>query len=440
MFFLVLSSFISKSQNIFTVTEDLDVKVAMRDGVRLSTNIYRPDTAGTFPVILVRTPYGNGGSRNKDGHFFAQNGYVYIVQDVRGRYESEGQFYAMQAEFEDGCNMQQWAGSQPWSNGKIGTSGGSYVGFTQWMPASEQSPYLKTMIPAVTFSDFYSTVYQNGAFFLDLFGPWSIEMTQPFFVPNEYIQHRMDSVLLTLPLIEIDKAMGWRVPFLRDWFSHPDRDKFWEATSVGNKYPKITASVYNIGGWFDILLKGTLENFIKMTSDNIAPEIRKKQKILIGPWVHNWGKREVGEIDFGEEASFNGRQFELRWFDNQLKGIKNGAMEEPPVKIFVMGANKWRFENEWPLARTNYQKHYFHSNGKANSLNGDGSLNVESAKNETNDKFTYDPANPVISKQTMGPYNQTDIENREDVLVYTSTELKKFCCRFGRNLLLERQP
>lgn len=424
LLFLAFSSLISSSQTTYRVIEELDIKVSMRDGIRLSTNIYRPDTVGVFPSILIRTPYGNGGAGNKDGHFFAGHGYVYIVQDTRGRYESEGQFYALQPELKDGYDMQQWIGNQSWSNGKIGTAGGSYVGFTQWMPASRQSPYLKTMIPAVTFSDAYNTAYQNGAFFLGLFGPWSIEMTQPFLVHDDLVQHRMDSVLLSLPLIDMDKAMGWRVPFLRDWLSHPERDKYWDETSVGDNYKKITASAYNIGGWFDILLKSTIENYLKMTSDNISPEIRKKQKLLIGPWVHNWGNRKVGELDFGEEASFNNRQFQLRWFDNQLKGINNGAMEEPPVKIFVMGANKWRFENEWPLARTNYQKYYLHSNGKANTSNGDGELSTASAKKEPADKFTYNPANPVISKETFGPYDQSSVEKREDVLVYTSQVLK----------------
>lgn len=427
LLFVFLITFLpvtATTQTKYRVLEELDIKVSMSDGIRLSTNIYRPDTTGVFPAILIRTPYGNGGTENKEGHFFAEHGYVYIIQDTRGRYESEGQFYAMQSELTDGRDMLKWTGSQNWSNGKIGTAGGSYVGFTQWISAPS-GQFLKTMIPAVTFSDFYSTVYQNGAFFLDLFGPWSIEMTQPYFVANEYIQHRMDSVLLTLPLIDTDKAMGWRVPFLRDWLSHPNRDKFWEATSVGDNYSGITASVYNIGGWYDILLKGTIENFTQMTSDKIAPEVRKKQKLLIGPWVHNWGNNKVGELDFGEEASFNSRQFHLRWFDSELKDIKNGVMEEPPVKIFVMGKNKWRFENEWPLARTIYQKFYLHSKGDANSLNGDGWLSTELPKDEPTDNFIYDPANPVITKDTWGPFNQTSIEKREDVLVYTTSVLKE---------------
>ena len=421
--FVVCTSFISHSQTVYKVIEELDIKVPMSDGTRLSTNIYRPDAEGNFPAILIRTPYGNGGSGNKEGYFFAQNGYAYIVQDVRGRSESEGMFYANWFEASDGYDMQQWVGSQSWCNGKIGTTGGSYVGYTQWMPAPLQSPYLKTMVPAVTFSDLYSTVYQNGAFRLGLFGPWSIEMTQPFIVPKDSVQHHMNKVLLSLPLIEQDKTMGWRIPFLRDWLSHPERDKFWEKTSVGD-YTKISASVYNIGGWYDILLGGTIENYMKMTNDKIAPEIRKKQKLLIGPWVHNWGRQIVGEIDFGEEASFKGREFLLRWFDNQLKDINNGAMEEPPVKIFVMGANIWRYENEWPLTRTNYQKYYFHSRGKANTLDDDGWLSIDLAENEPTDKFTYDPSDPVISKNEMGPYDQTAIEKRNDVLVYTTPRLK----------------
>ena len=200
---------------------------------------------------------------------------------------------------------------------------------------------------------------------------------------------------------------------------------YWEATSVGNDYSKINASVYNIGGWYDILLGTTIDNYLKMTGNDIASEIRKKQKLLIGPWLHNWGRQQVGELDFGNEASFNNREFQLRWFDSQLKNIDNGMTEEPPVKIFVMGENKWRYENEWPLKRTKYTNYYFHSKGRANTLNGDGLLDTKLAKNEPADKFTYDPSSPVISKEEMGPYDQTGIEKREDVLVYSTSPLRQ---------------
>ena len=444
-----------QSEATFTVREELDVKVVMRDGVRLSTNIYRPDAEGKFPVLLMRSPYGNGSSGNRDAHYFAQRGYVVVTQDTRGISESEGMFDAFQYEGVDGYDTQQWAGTQEWSNGKIGTYGGSYVGFTQWM------------IPTVTFPDFHDVVYQDGAFRLDLFTPWSIEMTRPFNVSNESISKKRDSVLKTLPLMEQDRAMGWRISFLRDWLSHPEHDGYWDRTSVGDNYSKIGASVYNIGGWYDILLEGTINNYLKMTAPEIDPEIRSKQKLLIGPWVHSMGKRKVGELDFGEEAVFNSTPFRLRWFDSQLKGMDNGVMEEAPVKIFVMGVNQWRFENEWPLSRTDYQDFYLHSTGTANfpgkdrkvpgkdlkvpgkdrkvpgrdrkvpsrdrkvpgrdrsTLHGNGLMSTKLPGKESSDHFIYDPEDPVPTIGTMGPYDMRQVEERADVLVYTTPPLKK---------------
>jgi putative CocE/NonD family hydrolase len=407
------------------VIEELDVKVPMRDGVRLSTNIYRPDAPGKFPVLLMRSPYGNGGAGNSEASSAVSRGYVVILQDTRGRYESEGVFDAMQPEGTDGYDTQQWAGQQAWCNGKIGTFGGSYVGFTQWMPAPFQSPYLVTMMPVVTFSDFHDVVYQNGAFRLELFGLWSFEMTHPYTYTMDSLAKHEDKILMSLPLIDQDKQLGWKIPFLRDWLMHPEHDSYWERTSVGDGYSKITASVYNIGGWYDILLKGTLNNFIKMTGPTIDPEIRKKQKILIGPWVHDEGKRKVGELDFGESAELNEEELMMRWFDNQLKGTDNGMNEEPPVKIFVMGENRWRYENEWPLARTSYEKYYFHSRGKANSSSGDGSMNTDIPVSPALDKFTYDPNDPVRTIGSMGPYDQKQVEIRSDVLVYTTDPLKE---------------
>ena len=307
----------------------------------------------------------------------------------------------------------------------IGTSGGSYVGFTQWMPAPLASPYLKTMIPAVTFSNLHDVVFQDGAYFLQLFSPWSFEMTKPAMVSMDYVQDRTDSVLFTLPLIDQDIAMGWRISFLRDWLSHPESDKYWEETEVGDHYTDIRTSSYNIGGWYDILLGSTIDNYKKMTDASISTDIRNKQKLLIGPWIHNWNQERVGEMDFGQEASINTKDMFLRWFDSQLKGIDNGIMEEPPVRIFVMGANSWRNENEWPLARTKYTNYYFHSKGNANTLSGNGLLNTKPAGKEAEDRYTYDPADPVWTVGGMGPYDQTKMEEREDVLVYSTPVLKK---------------
>jgi hypothetical protein len=421
---LPASSQPEKSEKLYGVIEELDVKVPMRDGIRLSTNIYRPDSPGRFPVLLMRSPYGNGGAGNTSAAFAVMRGYVVVLQDTRGRFESEGIFDAMQPEANDGYDTQQWVGAQPWCNGKIGTFGGSYVGFTQWMPAPLRSPYLKTMFPVVTFSDFHDVVYQNGAFRLELFGLWSFEMTQPFIVTADSFKKKTDSILIKLPLIEQDRVMGWKIPFLRDWMMHPEHDSYWDRTSMGDGYARISASVYSIGGWYDILLKGTIDNFLKMTSSCIDPSVSRKQKLMIGPWVHNVGGRQVGELDFGPDAILDEQALMMRWFDNQLKGIDNGIIDEPPVKIFVMGENKWRFENEWPLARTIYQSYYLDSKGRANTHSGDGILDLKIPEANRSDTFVYDPADPVPTIGSMGPYDQQKIEDRKDILVYTTQPLK----------------
>jgi len=415
----------SPTQPTYKVIIELDVKVPMRDGVRLSTNIFRPDDPGKFPVLLMRTPYGNGGAGNQGAYFGASSGYVVVVQDTRGRYESEGVFDAMQPEAPDGYDTQIWIGEQPWCNGKIGTFGGSYVGFTQWMPAPLQSPYLVTMFPVVTFSDMHDVAYQGGAFRLDLFGPWSWEMTHPYAVDLDSLTKKTDSILMSLPLIEQDKLLGWKIPFLRDWLMHPEHDRYWDRTSVGDRYAKIKASVYGIGGWYDILLKGTIDNYLKMTGPDIDPEVRIRQKLMIGPWIHDMGKRKFDDLDFGEAADLNEEELMVRWFDSQLKGKDNGIMDEPPVKIFVMGENKWRLENEWPLVRTQYRNYYFHSKSMANSVSGDGYLDNKNPGPEPADQYVYDPADPVWTVGGMGPYNQQQVEKRKDVLVYSTSPLKE---------------
>jgi hypothetical protein len=234
----------------------------------------------------MRSPYGNGAEGDKEGHFYAQRRYVVVIQDTRGRYESEGVFNAMQSEAFDGYDTQQWIGKQAWCNGKIGTFGGSYLGFTQWMPAPLGSPYLKTMFPTKTFSDFYKDAYLGGAFRLLRWSPWSYAMSRPYNVDDSFMQNITDSAYRMIPFIEQDKLLGWKITFLRDWLAHPQKDLYWERSCVGDDYIKIKTSVYNLGGWFDSFQQGTLDNYIRMTAPDIDPEIRAKQKLIMGPWVH----------------------------------------------------------------------------------------------------------------------------------------------------------
>jgi putative CocE/NonD family hydrolase len=181
---------------------------------------------------------------------------------------------------------------------------------------------------------------------------------------------------------------------------------------VGANYADIKKSIYHVGGWFDSFQQGTLDNFIRMTGPDIDPETRARQKLLMGPWIHGTASRFTGDLDFGEEADFDTRDLQLRWLDNQLKGVDNGMMEEPPVRIFVMGKNVWRYEDEWPLARTEYRKYYFHSNGMANTLKGDGRLDTQSPGNENPNTYIYDPEDPLITPGRDEPIDQQSIQGR----------------------------
>ncbi|MEO8764531.1 MAG: CocE/NonD family hydrolase [Ginsengibacter sp.] len=414
----------SANEKLYLVFEETGVKVAMRDGVRLSTNIFRPDSIGKFPVLLLRTPYGKNEKGRQGEYFYAQRGYVVVIQDARGRYDSEGIFDAFQAEANDGFDTQEWIGRQAWCNGSIGTFGSSYEGFTQWLPAAKQSRYLKTMFTSKTFSNLYKEVYKGGAFRILRFCPWSFGMTRQKNVEPSFIPNIEDSLYRLIPLAGQDQVLGWKIPFLKDWLSHPQYDEYWSRTSVKD-YRSIKASVFNMGGWFDSFLSGTLDNFIHMTDAGIETGIRSRQRLVMGPWIHGNEDRKTGDLDFGEEAAIESRELELRWFESQLKGIDNGILKEPPVKIFVMGANKWRDENEWPLARTKYKKFYFYSKGHANTLIGNGSLDTLHPATGTTDQYVYDPNNPVPTSGNLQPVDQRKIEERKDVLVFSTGVLKK---------------
>ncbi len=423
------------SQATYKVIEELDVRVEMRDGVTLSTNIYRPDTEGSFPVLLVRTPYGNGGAGSKGAHYWAERGYVYIVQDTRGRFESEGLFYPVIFEAGDGLDTQKWVYEQPWCNGRVGTLGGSYVGMTQWMPALEGSPYVDAMFTSVPYTENYTVAYQNGAYRMRLVSRWYSMMCAPYTVDrDDFVANTIDRMDKHLPLIEQDTVAGWRMPAARDFMMHPEYDSYWEPIRFDGKYGNIKSNVYILAGWFDLFTQQNLKNFEKVTEHALARSGRSEHKIIVGPWAHGgYGNSTLGDLDFGETAGINSTEITQRWFDYQLKDLDTGIMDEPPVKIFVMGENVWRFENEWPLARTEYTKYHLHSSGKANTKDGDGRLSTKKTGNEPQDRYIYDPANPVPSDPNgnvyddfqNAPIDHSGVEARSDVLVYTSIPLKK---------------
>jgi putative CocE/NonD family hydrolase len=415
----------------YEVEVQADVKIPMRDGVELSANVFLPKAEGKFPAILLRTPYGKGGTGNGAGRLFASHGYVYISQDCRGKGASQGEWVPFVNEARDGRDTHRWILDQPWSNGTIGTAGGSYVGFTQWASAPDAGEYLKAMLPVVPLVDPYGDVaYSGGAFQLALMMGWGSAVSG-----NTAIRGWNDDdwlkVFRTLPLSTWDTALGGKVQYLRDWVAHPEFDAYWAQSSLRGRTKDITTPIYVVGGWYDLFAKSVFDHVNAVKADSRSEQARKHQYILMGPWVHGISRNgKVGELDFGQQAVVDLNAIQVKWFDHWLKGQKTGVEEWPPLRIFVMGRNQWRDEQEWPLGRTQYTPYYFHGEGSANTLEGDGKLDTAKPGQEPADRYVYDPDDPVptlggsnLSKCPVGPHDQTKAEKREDVLVYTSGEL-----------------
>ena len=424
------------TEKAYEVDVRADVKVPMRDGVELSANIFLPKAQGKFPVILMRSPYGKGDQKFGEGLYYAARGYVFVSQDCRGKGASQGQWEPFVNEGSDGRDTQKWILAQPWCNGSIGTSGGSYVGFTQWISAPNAGENLKAMFTVVPLVDpYHDGVYTDGALNLALMMGWgSLTALRPEEMAGLVGWREQDWIRAyrTLPLCEWDRAIGRKVQYLRDWVDHPHYDEYWAARGVHGRWQDITAPIYAVGGWYDIFAKTVFEHINAVAATSRSPHARKHQHLLMGPWAHGISQNgKVGALDFGKDSVINLRDIQTKWFDYWLKGENAGAEKWPPFRIFVMGRNQWRDEQEWPLKRTQYTPYYFHSSGSANTLNGDGKLSTIKPSDEPADKFVYDPNDPVATLGgcnlmgcPAGPHDQAKAESREDVLVFTSDQLK----------------
>ena len=415
------------AQPAYEVKIEFNRRVPMRDRTELSADIYRPQAPGRFPVLLNRTPYTKtGASTLQIAKYFVSNGYVYVAMDVRGRGDSDGTFVPYRNDGQDGYDAIEWLAVQEWSTGKIGTLGGSYNGAIQWLTAVKQPPHLTTMIVLASPSDPF-VEWPTGQ-------PLPMDISWYHFTAGHVAQNMTavdwKKLYEHLPLITMDEAMGRPNRFWKEKIEHAKLDSWWEDLRYQNKYERVRVPVLNISGWYDDELVGTPLNFIGVTAKGATPEVRRSQKLLVGPWPHAINSStKLGQLDFGPTAVIDLNGYWLRWFDYWLKGIDNHVMSEPPVRIFVMGENVWRNENEWPISRTQWTKYYLHSNGHANTLNGDGKLSTIEPTTEPEDNYSYDPAKPVpfITDATFaqlgGPDDYRPVEERPDVLVYTSEPL-----------------
>jgi putative CocE/NonD family hydrolase len=426
-----------------------DVSMKTRDGIALYADIYRPRSAGKFPVILMRTPYDkNVNWAVSPAYRIVPRGYVVIIQDVRGRYTSEGEWYPFRHEQADGFDAVEWAAALPYCDGKVGMMGASYVGATQMLAAIAQPPHLAAIAPNMTASNYHDGwTYQSGAFEQWFDQNWTSQLAQ------NTLQRRIDentNALVgspTLPLADYpvfnfgqlpadSKLTSALAPYYADWLAHPDYDDYWKQWSIEEHFSNIAVPMLQVGGWYDIFNGGTLRNYMGAKAHGSTEAARTRQHLLIEIGGHAGFGRRIGDVDFGPHATENVyTDVILDWYDFLFKGIQNEFATDKPVKLFVMGANEYRQEDDWPPPQAQPTKYFLHSAGKANSLRGDGSLSTIAPKSETPDAYVYNPANPVPTfggplccderHMEPGPRDQRSVENRDDVLVYSTGPLPR---------------
>jgi putative CocE/NonD family hydrolase len=416
-----------------------NIEVPMRDGCVLRADLFRPDTPDKLPVLLNRTPYNKAMpgvfTGTLDALRAAEAGYNVMVQDCRGRFASDGVWDCFTVEPRDGYDTIEWAARQPWSDGNVGTFGLSYPGAVQWLAAVENPPHLKAMVPAMTFSTPRNFFYSGGVFD----GSWldwiwfniapDVRSRKNLPGPKTYKEaaeswksehERMQSFLPLRDLPDLKQV----APFYYEWLSHPPADSWWDWAELRNKYDRVHAAVLNISGWYDEAYgpDGATTNFNGLLAAR-HNEKDPRTRTIIGPWTHG-GQEEShsGERDFGPTAAIDYDELILRWMDHYLRGIDNGIDREKPVRLFVMGANMWRDEDAWPLARAREQSFYLASRTPSSQT---GRLEDAPGKSAKPDSvFLSDPGHPLTDPYTeYGAHDYRSFAGRDDVLVFDTEPL-----------------
>ena len=433
-------------------TVERNVPMQTRDGVTLRADIYRPGkdgiaAEGQFPVLLERTPYNKDGG-NDFGRRASARGFMVVIQDVRGRYASDGEWYTFKHESEDGYDAVEWAAALPHSNGKVGMWGGSYVGATQMLAAIAHPPHLAGICPVVTASNYHENwTYQGGALEQWFDQSWGAGLAQDTL--NREIRHDTNAMtsremlpLTAFPLFNLKPSLNEAnltrtlAPYYLDWLAHPEYDGYWKQWAIDERYESIQVPALTIAAWYDIFQGGSLRNFIGLKAHAGNENARKQQHLLVTIGGHAGGGRLIGDTDFGPAATeYDENTITLDWYDYLFLGKQNSFATEKPVKIFVMGSNQWRYEDTWPLLRAKETRYLLHSDGKANTASGDGMLSTDAAKNAPSDTYVYDPLNAVPTTGGPlccdsdhlgpGPRDQRSVESRNDVLVYTTPPLDR---------------
>jgi putative CocE/NonD family hydrolase len=440
---LLMTPVLSVAEEHYAITLERNVPVTMRDGVILRADIYRPQGSAKFPVLLQRTPY------NKDDTAdwavkAATHGYVVVVQDVRGRYKSDGEWYPFKHESMDGYDTIEWAAALPSSDGRVGMFGASYVGATQMLAAIVHPPHLAGICAGDTGSNYHDGwTYQGGAFEQWFNESWTTILAQE--TATRSLRDRSNAVegsstlpLASYPLFNLGSSpdashlTAELAPYFMDWLVHPNFDEYWRTWSIEDHYADIQVPALTISAWYDLFQGGALRNYLGMKSHAGTDFARRNQRLIIAIGGHAGSGRRIGDVDFGPTASLSDEDVTvtLDWYDFLFKGAQNEFATDKPVKIFVMGADVWRDEEAWPIARAVSTRYFLRSGGRANSASGDGSLSEKAPTGEPSDSYVYDPASPVPTiggplccdpvHLKPGPRDQRPIEVRKDVLVYST--------------------
>jgi uncharacterized protein len=408
-----------------------------RDGIRLDADIYRPDSISNFPVLLMRQPYGREiASTIVYAHpiWYAAQGYIVVIQDVRGRGTSQGEFQLFAHEIEDGEDTVNWAANLPGSNGNVGMYGFSYQGMTQIYATLNKPPALKTICPAMIGYDLYEDwAYEGGAFCFQTNLAWAIQLaTETARLRGDEKAHQaLFAASRNLPIYNTEihnpEILRNLAPdsFYHQWLSNSQpNDEYWQNLSLNSyktNFQNIDLPMFHIGGWFDTYLRGTLNLY-----QDMAARSQYRQQLLVGPWAHiPWG-RKVGDIDFGQEAISPVDKMQIRWFNQFLKNIDTGLVNEPSLSLFEMGANIWQTLPNIP--EKNYKCLYLSSTGLTSIQENDGKLKTENSQSST-DILVHDPWRPVPSLGghagiPAGVFERSHIDCRSDVLTYTSDPLE----------------
>ncbi len=427
------------------VTIERNVPATMRDGTVLHADVYRPITDEAVPVILTRSPYDKRVNVSTFGNahpaWYAQHGYIVVIQDVRGRYESEGDWYPFLHEMEDGYDSVEWAAGLAGSNGSVGMLGFSYVGATQLLAAVMRPPSLKTVIPGFTASQYYDGwTYNGGALAVAFVCYWANLLALETAARHE--SHATLGALLAslgsapdwfwaLPMSEYPPLQDSHAEYFYDWVEHHTYDDYWRRWSIDEDYSRIDVPALHIAGWYDVFLSGSVKNFLGLTGDGGSAEARQGQKLLVGPWTHMpW--TPTGPAGTTGPSTNDIDDWHIRWYDQMLKGKDTGVMDHP-VTIFTVDG-EWRDLDAWPPSDAVAEDWYVHSGGRANSKYGDGTLDRSRPGGESPDIFVYDAGVPIPSIgghsccfdsiTPMGPADQHAAEVSRMMLVYTSEPIE----------------